>query len=331
MSRLLIFNPEHDYALADAHKHYYPPAGIITLSRRFQYLPALSSRRGDFWLHDGQIYDTSTLQPTTLSIALDSVEDIAPWGWDPAIKSLLLSMGFLTTLMPSDEDILIIRKLSHRRLSAECNEYLNTPHIPNEHFSTEAAMHYYRKHSDCCFKAPWSSSGRGVMFCKDLAPFAIEEWIHGVIRKQGSVMSETTAKRKLDFASLWIIRESGVHFRGISVSVTDPRGRYKGNLYGSQSSIRRYILRHTNQFDDNILKGQEKFLEERVAPHFNGRLGIDMLAEADGSIRPCIEINLRNTMGHVAMDINESIEEGRKDYIEKVIKLIPPIFIPVKV
>lgn len=328
MSRLLVFNPEHDYALADAHKHYYPPAGVVQLRRRFKYLPALSANPGDFWIYESHCISADTLLPASNYKATAEVYEIVPWGWDPAIKSFLLKMGFSPHLMPSDGEIEVIRELSHRRLATQCNDYLGSTHGALELFNLKDALEYFRLHPDCCFKAPWSSSGRGVMFCKDLAIHAVSEWITGVLNKQGSIMVESTASKVIDFASLWIVKDSSLTFRGVSVSITDHRGRYKANLYGPQRHLLKEISRFTTKFDDSVFNRQRDFLNEKVAPYYNGPLGIDMLIDDKGEIRPCLEINLRNTMGHVAMDIQEALDAGRNEYINKVIRLIPPIFIP---
>ena len=53
-------------------------------------------------------------------------------------------------------------------------------------------------------------------------------------------------------------------------------------------------------------------MTEMVAPHDTGPLGVDMLAGNDGTLNPCIELNLRRTMGFVARDVfNRLHEEGR--------------------
>ncbi|MBR5101650.1 MAG: hypothetical protein IK092_00820, partial [Muribaculaceae bacterium] len=43
-------------------------------------------------------------------------------------------------------------------------------------------------------------------------------------------------------------------------------------------------------------------VNELIAPHYTGALGIDMLAYRDSGCVvtvPCVEVNLRHTMGHV--------------------------------
>ena len=46
-----------------------------------------------------------------------------------------------------------------------------------------------------------------------------------------------------------------------------------------------------------------KFIQKEISPHYSGILGVDMFLYSDNSeilIHPCVEINLRLTMGYVA-------------------------------
>ena len=46
-----------------------------------------------------------------------------------------------------------------------------------------------------------------------------------------------------------------------------------------------------------MIELQRDAIAEVVAPGYSGPLGIDMLATGDGRINPCVEMNLRMTMG----------------------------------
>lgn len=332
MSRLFVFNPEHDYALADSHKQYYPPAGIINLRRRFQFINVFETSENDFILtDDSKIVSALSSTKIPLNDALVMVNSVQPWGWDAAVKNQMIKMGFSPEIMPSEEYIRKLRDLSHRRISITFNDHLNSPYIPREFFSLEEAQAFLNENPDCCFKAPWSSSGRGVMFCKDLSRQTVLERLHGIINKQGSVMAETTAKKSLDFATLWIARNGNIYFRGFSVTLTDKRGRYLANLYGSNQELLEYIMRFSEGLDQRLIESQKRYLQENIAPYYSGRLGIDMIADVYGNIRPCIELNLRNTMGHVAIDIDLMLKSGKtSDFQKQILKEYADNFISVK-
>lgn len=330
MSTLRIFNAEHDYALADGHNHYYPPAGIIKLRTLLQYIPVLSAAASDYiLLADGKVLSVDTDSLVSLESVAGDITDIKPWGWDAAIRSYLIGDGLEEALMPSPLQIDKMRRLSHRRISIACNRRLGSPHVPEEFFSVEDAVNYFKQNPKTCFKAPWSSSGRGVMFAEGLALHAVSEWIHGVIKKQGSVLAETAATRGRDFSSLWEVKEGEVLFRGLSVTRTDHRGRYRGNAYGPLQAIIDHIG-VTAITLDNILEAQKEFIRTDISPDYEGRLGFDMLLDADGDIRPCIEINLRDTMGHIAIDIYNRLSSFPSPVYNKYLKKFSNYFYSVQ-
>ncbi|MDE7396293.1 MAG: hypothetical protein K2M98_01050, partial [Muribaculum sp.] len=89
---------------------------------------------------------------------------------------------------------------------------------------------------------------------------------------------------------------------GYSMFTTAPSGSYTGNFVGEDSEIIRRL--ETLGADPSILQSistnLEKILSDYVGDSYNGWLGVDMLLCEDGTIIPCIELNLRMTMGVVA-------------------------------
>ncbi len=51
----------------------------------------------------------------------------------------------------------------------------------------------------------------------------------------------------------------------------------------------------------------ERALDAVIAPHYTGPLGVDMMVARTGGgerfVMPCVEVNLRYTMGFVAMAV----------------------------
>lgn len=148
------------------------------------------------------------------------------------------------------------------------------------------------------FKAPWSSSGRGVLYTADLTYEQTLQWIRGIIRSQGAVMAEKAYAKSLDFATEWTIDPQGTHFIGISVFEASKRGKYHRNYKGSQAELWNMIP----NLRTDLIERQRATINKVIAPCYYGPLGIDMLVTDTGLIHPCIEINLRNTMGSVLID-----------------------------
>ncbi len=262
---------------------------------------------------------------------------IAPWGWDRAIKSYICKQfPELTALVPSDEQLQTIRALSSRcfaakkilpelvaldpRLIGVAEAITKLETLSEEAFMTEPKP-LTISDQGYVLKSPWSCSGRGVRFVREGALTANDlNWARRVIAQQGCVMREPLYKNQLDFAMEFEMRRDACHFLGINVFATR-NGAYEGNLNeeGARDSTRLGLVRE-KLFGEEILFGEElrtllNLVRERLISlcsslfreRYIGPFGVDMMivsvATAEGQsvlrLHPCVELNLRRTMGHV--------------------------------
>lgn len=301
MPRLHVFNPDHDYALGNDRSNYMAPASVRKLAIELQRLPIIWSRQDDYLLlADNSIIKTSDMsQVSSLPYDILSVE---PWGWDKALTRRLKCIGLAEALIPDSEYLDRLRRLSHRRISIDFNRFLESPSLPVELKSEEEALSFFMKHPGCYLKMPWSSGGRGILATRELNSSQVREWARGCIRRQGSLMGEKGHARALDFASLWDIDKKNVTFLGFSISISDGRGKYDGNLYGPQPQMESLIKKKAPALSASLIERQRMFLLRHISPYYRGKAGIDMIATSDREVIPCVELNLRRTMGHVALD-----------------------------
>lgn len=320
---LFIFNPEHDFALAVGNKTYTIPAEIEKIKRNNALLPALYAGNSDFILVPDAIpeSDIGTLPyysevknknlfityPRHLPNIVNEISFIQPWGWDHAIRKFLLEHGTNENLLPSVDYLNNLRALSHRRTTLPFRKYicnqLNVPLIypGKELFNLSEIEEFLRINPVAYFKAPWSSSGRGIVVSDHISRKGLLEWAHGIIRRQGSVIGEPSWTRVLDFATEWEICGAEPNFKGYSVFSTSSRGKYHGNLEASQNELLKIITTKASGFNDKIINAQYYALKEFISPYYNGPLGIDMLVDSRGNINYCVEINLRLTMGYILL------------------------------
>lgn len=302
MAKLLIFNPEHDYALANPSPYYTAPDSVKRIAKSLEKLPLVWAATEDcILLADNTIVRADGSGTISLDYALKIVSEIIPWGWDTQVRHRLRDMGFSPTLLPTDETLDTVRRLSHRRISIPFNLHLHSPSIPCEFFSVEEAMEYRAANPNAYFKLPWSSGGRGVVATEELSEHQTRQWLTGALRRQKSVLGEKGIDRTLDFASLWTVGKE-VEFDGFSVSLSDGRGKYGGNMTGSQRQLIALIKKAAPDFDYEIIDRQKEFIQTHISEGYRGKMGIDMMVDRTGTVYPCVEINLRRTMGHVAMD-----------------------------
>lgn len=251
-----------------------------------------------------------------------------PWGWSAHAMRRFAAMGVKESVFSSvAPHIGAIRDLSHRRSSiaitravAEAVDFssfgLQSPVLPVEARSYDDAVRAAAMSGTGVYlKSPWSSSGRGVVYVPEGAISGQRMRIEAVIRNQGSIMVERAYDGMIDFAMLFRSDREGVHFIGYSRFFNIRGTAYAGNLVASDTCIRQDI---GQTLPDGILDALERALPPILTrllapdggqPLYRGYLGIDMMvARAPGAscgvtLVPCVELNLRTTMGTVAHEL----------------------------
>ncbi|MDE7408550.1 MAG: hypothetical protein K2N09_00850 [Muribaculaceae bacterium] len=307
--RLLIFNPETEYALASGASFYTPPARVERLRRELQLLPEVWAAPGDRILVDDTESLSSCFPLVTwgeLASLFKEFPDIViePWGWNPALVRRFLDSGVPSEYLPDTETIARIRALAHRRTTIALNNLWNETvdsgfrvDVPSELHSIEECMFYYKANPGCWMKAPWSSSGRGVInTAADMNDMLVEQWCRGILRRQGSVMGETGAVRKADYATEWRMSSGELYFIGLSSFSTSNRGKYISNDPISQVDMKERFNAISLIPIDEVVANQKVILQE-ILKGYDGLFGVDMIIQHDGRIRPFVELNLRRTMG----------------------------------
>ncbi len=226
----------------------------------------------------------------------------SPWGWsEDAVRQLVASGASI----PSWVDTEKLRELSHRRITIDVMrrlaeaEFPGIPPIPCEASDESGVMDMLGRYGAVYVKQPWSSSGRGVRRVSlgdDLS------WLNSFIRRQGSVLVEPALDKVRDFAMLFYSTGSRVEYQGYSLFSTGEGGNYTGNLMADDTVLEQQLVMSGASRD--VLRRLSCMLSDIlttvVAPYYRGYFGIDMMVLSDGSIAPCVEVNLRMTMGVVA-------------------------------
>lgn len=320
MMTLHVFNPEHDLALAANLSNFTSPRAGRLLRREHGYLPALWATADDVVL----VEDVATAEKgfrqltgrtygrfvTKAQVARLPITAVDVWGWDLAIRAFLLRQGVEARLLPTEEQIATIRDLSHRRHAGRILAQLQGAGITGEATMTDSldgVRDILSRMGRIVVKAPWSSSGRGVRFVEGALTPADEGWVRNIIARQGSVMVEPYYKKVEDFGMEFVSDGEGrVTYLGLSVFETS-NGAYTGNVLASEEEktiiISRYI---TTNLLNNIREKIKVLAGDAFKGKYQGPFGVDMMVVArDGEdgfwLHPCVEINLRRTMGHVAL------------------------------
>lgn len=324
---LCVFNPEHDIALAHGSRFFTAPRAGRQLRADLGFLSVLWAGEDDYVLVADRekaecalrqlgLYkdDVTLVEVENLRKAALRIDRVCPWGWDAALKNELQRLGVALEVMPSDECLENYRQLSHRMWSQymlrqiRCNLRDDRLLGKSVLLDNELALcEQLKMWPLSVLKAPWSSSGRGVRFVEGTPIDAIMSWAVGVMRQQGALMVEPFYDKVQDFGMEFIADAHSVSYVGLSIFGT--RGSaYTGNMLASEEDKLAVLLGY---IDIGLLNKVRDALcvlfSKELIPAYVGPLGVDMMIVRcdDGVFRvhPCVEVNLRMTMGHVAIKL----------------------------
>ena len=341
MGKIHLFNPEHDIALASNLSNFTSPHAGRQLRADLGFLPAIWATADDYVLVDNA-EDAQTAFARLMhrpfpgfvekrQLARLAVSGVEPWGWDLALRSFLLRYGVAADLCPTEQEIAVIRDLSHRKTAVDTLRALTLDGTVGESVvenTLEAVVADVQRWGSVVLKAPWSSSGRGLRFIDSTINDYQERWIQNVITRQGSVVVEPYYNKVKDFAMEFESDGCGkVTGMGLSLFHTS-NGAYTGNILASEEEKREMISRYVSA---DLLDAVQSSICQLLSPVFKDRyqgpFGVDMmlvngklsngkLSNGKYLLHPCVEINLRRTMGHVALALSQQCHSGQVMAVE---------------
>ena len=179
----------------------------------------------------------------------------------------------------------------------------------------EAVRHAVEALPHTMLKAPWSGSGRGLRQGFGRLDEALAGWVRRVLSRQGGLSVEPFLTKRCDLALEFEAHPGGQwDYVGPSVFVTDATGRYAGSLVAPDDVLLRAIDR---QVDLRLVDEARRLVEQllpRLAEGYTGPVGVDMMVvegkRGEAALHPCVEVNLRRTMGRVALDLRRHLAAG---------------------
>ena len=311
---LLVFNPEHDYALADNQPQY------VTLRSAAQFAYDCASFMRYLTEDEAVVLDAyrpfgKEFQKNFAPLEnAERITKVTPWGWDAAVVYQLRRIGIPDMLLPTDGQLSKLRELAHRKTAITAMEFLHDKHPHPERlpappsYLTEIQQveDFVKQIPDVIFKSPYSGNGRGHLYAHGNCSPTLLRQCAGVLRRQGGLIAERMYTVVQDFAMEFHCHDGQADFLGYSLFRTEHYG-YGGNLLMTDDAI----LSTLSQYIDfqEIIQAQtlvQDFLRQHIAPHYDGVAGVDMFVyQEDGAykLHPFVEVNLRMTMGLAAHEI----------------------------
>lgn len=282
---MYIFNPEHDLCIANGDIHFVPPESALAFGRDCASIVKFMSG---------------------LDIDADKDNKIIPWGWNSVLCDRLVKDGISKELLPSDQQLKDIKKLSHRAVAHEALEYLENKlkvlgedlnhnigirQIPANYRiaakSVEEIEQFLGQNPNVVLKAPLSGSGKGIRFVADALSHSDSGWCKKLIAKHGYVVAEKRYQPIMEFAMLFkcaaiapdvaSVSDTApkVEFVGYSLFYTQ-NGAYRGNVLASNDFIEGQITKYIplDILNDTRLRLME-FLKGKLHGKYEGFVGVD--------------------------------------------------------
>lgn len=345
--KLHIFNPEHDLALAANLRQFTAPHAGRQLRSDLSFIPALWADEGDLVLVDDidnardkvrhlgtklvdKVEFITKVQLEHL-IKTEFLDSVHPWGWDLSLKGELERIGMPEIVMPGDAILNKVRALSSRQWTAE--------HLQSGVQFVQTVTDVkslVREWGKAVIKAPWSSSGRGVRFVSadefregsDYPSF--ERWVGNIIYRQGGVTVEPYYNKVMDFGMEFEMVDGNVLYRGLSLFDTI-KNAYSGNILCPEDKKEEMMAQYVSP--ERLLQIRQHIIdvmEPALKGNYSGPFGVDMMIYAkdidvlnqvistdmpsDFGVNECIEVNLRRTMGHVAIDLANYLQQTSAEF-----------------
>lgn len=323
-TRLHLFNPSHDEALAADSPYYYPTSAARRLESELAALPALMASAGDsVLLCEGAAEpelarwneEVRFVRPKDLTPAFwENVTEVLPWGWDKLLCHRLRRAGCPETLLPDAERLAAVRLLSSRetavrllpRLRGRLDGSVGESVLCRSADELRGAMAEW---GAVMVKSLWSCSGRGVYRADRQSGAAVWNRTERILRAQGAVECEPFYEVALNFAMEFSAQTGGaVRYDGLSLFRASEAGAYGGNMVAPQERLAQAIADAGGPDAQGlslvaaVCAGE---LEALLGGAYAGSLGVDMMLVRTGRgalvLHPCVEVNLRRTMGHAAL------------------------------
>ncbi len=334
---IYIFNPDHDMALAVNSRYYMTPSHIIKMMVDLSFLPAwYAEGEMDKYIYAENVELVTAFMdglPVKPEVKPGNIEYILynkvyPWGWNNTLVDRLCKLKIPLSAMPQEYYINKIREMSSREYAIKLLPNL----ILNERFCGMSTLlqtvsqidDFLSLYKKIVLKEPWSGSGRGVRIVVEELSDNEKGWSERVIRTQGAIVAEPFYNKIMDFAMEFSCNKQEVRFVGYSIFDTDNKGAYKGNILATDYMLEERLGLYVDKEDLHRLKEElSKKLYDVYGDIYEGYLGVDMMVCIDTGkkylIHPCVEVNLRMSMGLVARKFYDKYVECGKEgmyYIE---------------
>ena len=181
----------------------------------------------------------------------------------------------------------------------------------------EHALSMISNHS-VVYKPGYGCAGKGFRIAKEKNS-ELEKWLSATIKENGFVIAEPWVQRVEDFSVHYHVENGRVDFLGATKVVNDHRGRFRGIDVAPRWS--KLIDQELTTFlykEELFGRWYHEIIPEELGSlldQYNGPASIDAMVwrDSDGKLRlrKVVELNVRMTMGRVALDLQKKMAANK--------------------
>lgn len=181
----------------------------------------------------------------------------------------------------------------------------------------EHALSMISNHS-VVYKPGYGCAGKGFRIAKEKNS-ELEKWLSATIKENGFVIAEPWVQRVEDFSVHYHVENGRVDFLGVTKVVNDHRGRFRGiDVAPRWSKLIDQELATFLYKEELFGKWYHEIIPEELGSlldQYNGPASIDAMVwrDSDGKLRlrKVVELNVRMTMGRVALDLQKKMAANK--------------------
>ena len=339
-----IFNASNDSALACNSLSYTPSKFVKIFERDLATLPMLFAKKTDVVLVFEQPNVDFINQMQALGFELPdfvtkknffdhqksleyNLQAIRPWGWSKtvhtAFRSVRNQFSFTNVCSVWNEEL---RLISGRQTAAlvlsdilQHNNplFVKESAIPQIITSLETIPQLFEGNEQWVLKSPWSSSGRGLLrVSAQQYDFTEKVWVKRIIDEQGFIMAEPWHKKVFDFSLLFSVSPDAISLLCLSTFKTGAKGQFLGSyVHWPEDSILSQMGLSNVELNKLIKIIVDSLIKHKFNCFYEGWMGIDAMVIRQSDrllIQPCVEINCRYTIGHLAFALRKYFQLSSK-------------------
>ncbi|MGQ1946719.1 hypothetical protein ACT3CD_06410 [Geofilum sp. OHC36d9] len=349
--KLFFFNPTCEMAVANAQVSYMPPAHLAKFETDLEFiLLYLGDRKDCIWVRQpipdafkrhldlmGWSYPLPISQLEDMTYSQLALTQLSPWGWSPAVhkkfeqlKGLMDQSWYLNPLSiwkPAHRSLL--SRLTGQQVAQlvkesgiEAKGLLAVPGIPERINSMRRLTELERDlSSPILLKTPWSASGRGLFKIRDRNEnVENNRWVLSKLKQQGFLMAEPFLNKLQDLSFHFEITNDTISYLGTTFFKSDNDGRFSGCFIGTPAIANMTDFLLSEAIGQAVQTLQQAFIEMHLSARYQGYVGVDAMLflndEGGVKLHPCIEVNLRHTMGLLNLFIQKRLHADSRGFWE---------------